>query len=125
MKQQIITGLKKKLLLVERDGVLFQTWRDIYDTRPLIGKLTDIKEEQFADFSYEMKDSSYPFERTTAKESFFSKLESLKIYFENKTKKPSVNESIGTYDLSLKLDAYYKAESEVWDINRCWLFELM
>jgi len=39
--------------------------------------------------------------------------------------KPTVRESIGTVDLSSRLDAYYEAQSKVWNRDNTYLFELL
>lgn len=112
MKQQIIPGLKKKLLLVEfpegaskieisvLGDIMFEKgssldvlWLpDDILVKKLIGNLTDIKEEQFTEYvekefdtfrDYTQEDSVGSFVVNTAKESFFSKLEADGIYFEN------------------------------------------
>lgn len=121
MKQQIITGLKKKLLLVERDGSVLQQPHFEFSDKiiNIYGKLTDIKEEKFAEFAQEMKDTSYPFEITTAKESFFSKLETDGILFKN----PLADyDGRGLVGFSKQFE---ESQSKVWDINRCWLAEII
>jgi hypothetical protein len=113
MKQQIL-NLKKKLLIVEIGGELsteFLAIMNEHGMAEILGKLTDITEEQFEKWvdSYEWEDTPdgcryayrdykdgeetddywdmYPFD--TAQESFFSYLESHGIYFESKMMEPT------------------------------------
>lgn len=178
MKQQIISGLKKKLLLVELNGSISTnnlpnksliTWHDekgfmhthLFDFNiELIGKLTDITEEQFDkwvmhtqrddyDLFWDYKTERYWYD--TAKESFFSKLEKDEICFENKVVKPNEDDfklkgrneqefrmieedrsgkkptwaSIFKRNYRDELNKWQEAQEKVWDINRCWLFEII
>ena len=141
MKQQIIE-LKKKLLLVELpEGAINVKGFDY----KLIGKLTNITEEQFEEWSgsYEWEDAPegskyaykdykygketddywdmYPFD--TAKESFFSKLEAEGIYFENKMLEPG---SAPIYTHSEKyIEDYKEACRKVWSLDNCYVFEII
>ena len=141
MKQQIIE-LKKKLLLVERDGVLSQGWIDIYNTHQIIGKLTDIKEEQFEewveivvfksdplgyrDYRFNKKNSIRCF--ATAKESFFSKVESIEIYFENKLGEYPTKYNTGLeYGMEYisKQASWEEVQENVWNLGNCYIFEIL
>lgn len=138
MKQQIIEP-KKKLLLVEEENKGFLCKVNFLDTifgkAKKVGKLTDIKEEQFKELVKENDELSLAgcgfedYDGTsicdTAKESFFSKLEKDGIAFANPIKKPSATDHSGMKNLNEKLDRYYEAEKKVFDINRCWLFEII
>ena len=124
MKQKIIEGLKKKLLLVELPEGTIDEPEYIAticmvpkDYWKLIGKLTDIKEEQFKELVKENDELS--------KESFLSKLEVEGIYFENPIQKPTATNHSGMKDLNEKLDTYYEAEKKVWSKQNCWLFEIL
>lgn len=99
MKQKIIPGLKKKLLLVEEDNEGFLCKITFYDTKfgktKKVGKLTDITEGQFSEWVFRSRIGNYKnythvhkkydkiglidalleMKLKTAKESFFSKLE--------------------------------------------------
>ena len=105
------------------------------------GKLTDIKEDQFSEWveikrisfgrisyhDYQNKDK-WLYAKSTAKESFFSKLEADGVCFSNPLEaekkaylfKGSEN-SWGPDDLK----RWQEAEEKVWDINNCWLFEII
>ena len=155
MKQQIIE-LKKKLLLVElpegAKGIEISVLGDIMyrhklgldilwqsngsEVKNLVGKLTDITEEQFAVFTpYAPEIVGYldygdngNISFNTAEESFFSKLEADGVCFSNPLEaekkaylfKGSEN-SWGPDDLK----RWQEAEEKVWDINNCWLFEII
>lgn len=157
MKQQIITGLKKKLLLVElpenasilrvTSGILtVEIQNDNLDTTDyivpeclLIGKLTAITEEQFSEWvdwmtvkygvmSYKNYYSiSNPF-KLTAKESFFSKLESLGIYFVNPLGEfPSKRNTGLPYGIEYlsKVARWEESQEKVWDKDRIWVFQII
>ena len=155
MKQQIIEGLKKKLLLVElpegATDIEISVLGDIMyrhklgldilwqsngsGVKNLVGKLTDITEEQFSEWVKECDELTFEghaFEDyngtsicDTAKESFFSKLEAEGIVFENPIKKPGATDHKGMKDLNEKLDKYYEAEKKVWNRNNTYVFEIL
>jgi hypothetical protein len=161
MKQQIL-NLKKKLLLVElpEGADRLKVFND--ESEPyisyfkghsalrfylsskclLIGKLTDIAEQQFLDFcdffthEDEMDGTKENVFRDytdktffdTAKESFFSYLESQGIYFSNPLgEKPFVS----VFDInpdSVVRKEYYKweeAEQKVWNKDLIYIFEVI
>jgi hypothetical protein len=161
MKQQIL-NLKKKLLIVElpegcllpnviKGSILYyyvEVKQDVdYCSLPEgnykeIGKLTDIKESQFAEWveaytSLENRFRNYTtpayieFLMKTAKESFFSKLQADEIYFENPLgKKPHLGMFIEqkgncVKDYDKAFNEWREAQQKVWDINRCWIFEIL
>lgn len=107
-----------------------------------IGKLTDITESQFAEWveaytSLENRFRNYTvpayieFLMKTAKESFFSKLQADEIYFENPLgKKPHLGMFIEqkgncVKDYDKAFNEWQEAQQKVWDINRCWIFEIL
>lgn len=123
------------------------------DNCEIIGKLTDITESQFAEWvdkfnngAFRNYKDEYPFYPDfdtdnfflTAKESFFSYLEKEEILFSNplgKRPKRMVAfmeadfytendlEEIREYEILLK--EWQEAESKVWDINKCYLFQIL
>ena len=144
MKQAIL-NLKKKLLLVEFPTLEI---REDVAVKSLIGKLTDIKEQQFGEWVFRSKIRTYKdyghigkkydkfglidalleMKFKTAKESFFSYLESQGIYFSNPLgKKPFVS----VFDInpdSVVRKEYYKweeAEQKVWNKNNCYVFQII
>jgi hypothetical protein len=168
MKQQIL-NLKKKLLIVELpEGtsnvqVIYgnNVWYAIYGGCPkwfdeldikiarvkaLIGKLTDIAEEQFAGFVSNkwmlttnsdnvLRYKDYmaifdPYDKSTAKESFFSYLEKEGVYFENPLNhhvlhlSDPVTESQEDKiaDVALK---WQEAEQKVWKLENTYLFQIL
>ena len=145
MKQQIISGLKKKLLLVEIDTtatpvkvhVTFNEDESIKMAAKLIGKLTDITESQFAEWvednglgcfdNYKgIVDNRYTC--LTAKESFFSKLEVDGICFSNPLGDFPTKQNTGLdYGMEYisKQASWEEAQEKVWDKERCWLFEII
>jgi hypothetical protein len=173
MKQKIITGLKKKLLLVElpegayeirfsvklKNHLIYrvgETFSDAInleeDNYNFIGKLTDIKEEEFTELVERFNNGAVrnykekiPFDPSddlanfclTAKESFFSKLEADGIYFKNQLGETPVTIEKKYYKLypggkkaaqafnEKENNAWQEAQSKVWDKNRCWLAEVM
>lgn len=165
MKQQIITGLKKKLLLVEfpnikcelagiRGSVLYyydeMMSKDDYpisvelsEVIELIGSLTGITEEQYRQWVYGyptmLIGSNVVYYKSylsgggldTAKESFFSKLESHGIQFENPLgKKPHLGMFIEqkgncVQDFDEVIKNWQEAQEKVWDKDRCWVFEVI
>lgn len=143
MKQQILKGLKKKVLIVERDAksVYLLDLKELSKTFQLdkMLKLTDAKEEQFAELveRFEGRFENYgpsvgytspgsEYNLHTAKESFFSYLEKEGIYFENK----SGEKPIPCYDVlwdpegDYALEQWQKAQEKVWDLSRTYLFEI-
>ena len=121
--------------------------RLLEDKIKLIGKLTDITESQCEQWveaytSLENRFRNYTtpayieFLMKTAKESFFSKLQADEIYFENPLgEKPVLDKGSlwGSPEqdtqafaaLNYQIDKWEEAESKVWDINRCWIFEIL
>jgi hypothetical protein len=148
MKQQIIE-LKKKLLLVELpEGYVVVSvfppkrtltmWNENgqYITEKLdfdvdeIGKLTDITESQFTELVSGVieygKQENHPI--WTAKKGFFSKLTEDKIYFKNPLGEFPTQQNTGLeYGMEYisKVQNWEEAESKLWDINRCWIFEIL
>jgi hypothetical protein len=151
MKQQIL-NLKKKLLLVEIES--FDPVKIIHEKNvsyfgqkmELIGKLTDITEEQFEKWveqytidkwrNYLMQSQYHEWLKPTAKESFFSYLEKEGIYFENLLgEKPILNEDNlwGNAEqdtqvfaaLNYQIDKWQEAEQKVWNKNNCYIFEII
>jgi hypothetical protein len=152
MKQQIL-NLKKKLLLVELPegamdieisvigDIIFKTigtkeviWlpKDRV-VKTYIGKLTDITESQFTEFVEKTnvdgfcspliyKDYIHPKVNalSTAKESFFSYLQSDGVVFENK-----LGEKPSQFSSHCREVDWQEVESKVWDISRCYLFEII
>ncbi|HEY9363868.1 MAG TPA: hypothetical protein VIQ00_11435 [Chitinophagaceae bacterium] len=155
MKQQIIE-LKKKLLLVElpegATDIEISVLGDIMyrhklgldilwqsngsEVKNLVGKLTDITEEQFAVFTpYAPEIVGYldygdngNISFNTAEESFFSKLEADGIYFENpldeEKKAYFLKGSENTWD-SADLKRWQEAQEKVWNRNNTFLFEII
>ena len=160
MKQQIIE-LKKKLLAVElpegAKDIEISVLGDIMyrhklgldilwqsngsEVKNLVGKLTDIKEEQFKGLvdkfncsgAYRDYTEKKPFDPAddlasfflTAKESFFPKLEADGIVFENPIPKPGATDHSGIKDLNEKLDKYYEAQEKVWNLDNTYVFEIL
>jgi hypothetical protein len=148
MKQAIL-NLEKKLLLVELpEGYVvvsvFPSKRTLtmwngngqYITEKLdfdvdeIGKLTDITESQFTKLVSGVieygKQENHPI--WTAKKGFFSKLTEDKIYFKNPLGEFPTKQNTGLeYGMEYisKVQRWEEAESKVWDINRCWIFEIL
>ena len=148
MKQQIIE-LKKKLLLVElpedATNLKLKYGKNLTYSRQhsivaelfdfkivLIGKLTDIKEEQFAEWvehefdtfrDYRHEDSIGSFMLNTRKESFFSALEANEVYFEANEYYFNGCNIVGSYKKHIEF--WQEAQEKVWDINRVWLFEVL
>jgi len=155
MKQQIL-NLKKKLLIVELPegasnirayngsihyDILINTEAPtnlLAKVKNLIGKLTDITEEQFKEWVESFGQNGYmnylsgsqysELLKSTAKESFFSYLEKEGIYFEN----PLGEELILNEDnlwgnaeqdtqvfaaLNYQIDKWQEAEQKVWNKN--------
>ena len=109
-----------------------------------VGKLTDITEEQFKEWVEKFNNGAVRDYREqvllfdpaddlanfclTAKESFFSYLESQQIYFENKLgKKPEVksNDYFLEYANIKKLKLWEESEQKVWVRDRCYIFEIV
>jgi hypothetical protein len=165
MKQQIIE-LKKRLLLVELPKgyvvvSVFPSKRTLtmwnengqYITEKLdfdvdeIGKLTDITDNQCEEWvesytSLENRFRNYTapayieFLMKTAKESFFSYLESRGVVFENPLGEKPVLDKESLWGnpeqdtqvfaaLNYQMDKWQEAQQKVWDINRCWGFEIL
>lgn len=149
MKQQIL-NLKKKLLIVElkSDKPVIEH-KGEFHTMQLIGKLTDITEQQFAEWVpnsfnslgngiYEYADycNNEICMLSTAKESFFSYLEKEGIYFENPHKFPLITDK-EFYDEPYSGLGFYpeiyghakkrwqEAEDKVWKLNNTYLFEII
>lgn len=145
MKQQIIE-LKKKLLLVElpegivapeksdniciiQDIICFRT-SNMKPTLRSFGKLTDITESQFTKLVSGVieygKQENHPI--WTAKKGFFSKLTEDKIYFKNPLGEFPTQQNTGLeYGMEYisKVQNWEEAESKLWGINRCWIFEIL
>jgi hypothetical protein len=149
MKQQIL-NLKKKLLIAETES--FDPVKMIHEKSvsyfgqkmQLIGKLTDITEQQFAEWVpnsfnslgngiYEYADycNNEICMLSTAKESFFSYLEKEGIYFENLLPRPAdVLEKIellpfpSPVGYQMQKD-WQEAEEKVWNKNNCYIFEII
>ena len=153
MKQQIIE-LKKKLLLVElpegivapeksdniciiQDIICFRT-SNMKPTLRSFGKLTDITESQFTELVSGVieygKQENHPI--WTAKKGFFSKLTEDKIYFENPLGEKPVLDKESLWGnpeqdtqvfaaLNYQMDKWQEAQQKVWDINICWIFEIL
>jgi hypothetical protein len=155
MKQQIL-NLKKKLLLVELPEGAITNNRYVAticqvpkDTCNLIGKLTDITEQQFADFVSMHKSSNDTWRYAnyknlsgqwfdTAKESFFSYLEANGVLFKNHLGDkpvrmvPFMGKGRYTIHQSDLLDEYHKslkrwqeAEQKVWNRGQTYLFQIL
>lgn len=156
MKQAIIE-LKKKLLLVElpegainirtnRSMIFYKVSRHLYQYSTgfkiyLVGKLTDITEEQFEQWVEWNEESQYYKDYRkegwqgdiTVYESFFSYLESNRIYFESQDTLDKPNRD--DYDFghghneaelyNKHLKSWQEAQEKVWDINNCWIFEII
>jgi hypothetical protein len=155
MKQQIL-NLKKKLLIAETES--FDPVKMIHEKSvsyfgqkmQLIGKLTDITEQQFAEWVpnsfnslgngiYEYADycNNEICMLSTAKESFFSYLESHGIYFGNPFGKiePELSEDDLWGDMAqdsqvyagilYKKDKWQEAEQKVWSKDSCYIFEII
>jgi hypothetical protein len=172
MKQQIL-NLKKKLLIVElpegatdvhindlvyKNKVSFRTNTSLHfietkenllgESPKLVGKLTDITEEQFQNWvekfynggvrdyregSFDPADDLANF-FLTAKESFFSYLEKEGIYFESKMMEPTKekwgylnskwtwDEGEFHYNNELKI---YRELHEAWKLENCYIFEII
>ena len=116
-----------------------------------IGKLTDITESQYQQWvdkfnngAYRNYKDEYPFYPDfdtdnfylTAKESFFSKLQADEIYFENPLGEKPVLDKESLWGnpeqdtqvfaaLNYQIDKWEEAESKLWGINRCWIFEIL
>jgi hypothetical protein len=95
-----------------------------------IGKLTDITESQFTKLVSGVieygKQENHPI--WTAKKGFFSKLTEDKIYFKNPLGEFPTKQNTGLeYGMEYisKVQRWEEAESKVWDINRCWIFEIL
>ena len=145
MKQKVIEGLKKKILLVDEqeDSSFIESIKKDFSLT-YIGKLTDIKEEKFGEFVDHPNSLTYH----TAKESFFSKLQVEGIYFENKYEKPNKKDfelnpnnehqramiiedkrgqkptwqSIFYKNYQDKLKKWQEAQSKVWNLGKTYLF---
>lgn len=153
MKQQIL-NLKKKLLLIEIGGELsteFLAIMNEHGMAEILGKLTDITEEQFAEWVEKFYDGAIRDYREgsfdpaddlanfclTAQESFFSYLELQGIYFGNPYgEEPFVpfyapyGMTIEEYNLELRAAEYKKgewqeAEEKVWSKDNCYIFEII
>jgi hypothetical protein len=154
MKQKIL-NLKKKLLLVEIEP--FDSAKIINEKNVsyfgqkmnLIGKLTDITEEQCIEWVpnsfnslgngiYEYADycNNEICMLPTAKESFFSYLEKEGIYFENPHKFPLITDKefydepysgLGFYPeiYGHAIKRWQEAEDKVWKLNNTYLFEII
>lgn len=145
MKQQIL-NLKKKLLIVELET--FDPVKMIHEKNvsyfgqkmQLIGKLTDITEEQFKEWvestvcyigSSEHTECYYNYHKgspfSTAKESFFSYLESQGFYFSNPLgKKPDGTPILFSQrNGALELLEWQEAEEKVWSKDNCYIFEII
>lgn len=102
-------------------------------------KLTDITESQCEQWveaytSLENKFRNYTtpayieFLMKTAKESFFSYLERQGILFSNPLGEFPTKQNTGLeYGMEYisKVQNWEEAESKVWDINKCWIFEIL
>lgn len=150
MKQAIL-NLKKKLLIVERDSesVFLLDLKEVSKNIRLgkMFKLTDVTESEFTEWvdvnnnfsfagdgiykykNYRLTGETYAsYNLVTAKESFFSYLKSQGVYFENPLDwekkaylfKGSEN-SWGHDDLK----RWQEAESKVWNLSRCYLFQII
>jgi hypothetical protein len=149
MKQKIL-NLKKKLLLVEIGGELsteFLAIMNEHGMAEILGKLTDITEEQFKEWVESFGQNGYmnylsgsqysELLKPTAKESFFSYLESHGIYFENPFGKiePELSEDDLWGDMAqdsqvyagilYKKDKWQEAEQKVWSKDSCYIFEII
>ena len=145
MKQQIL-NLKKKLLIVELDGnssindSVIQSITE-HGLMKEVGKLTDITEQQFAEWvdnndeygvvmfkNYTTKSAPYYDEQLTAKESFFSYLEANGVCFENKLGKQPYVSIFDIYPDSpaniLRTD-WQEAEQKVWNREQTCLFQIL
>jgi hypothetical protein len=147
MKQQIL-NLKKKLLIVEIGGELGDAFVELirkHGMAEIVGKLNDIKEGEFEQWvadnglgcydNYKgIVDNKYTC--LTAKESFFSYLESKGIYFENPLgEKPILNEDNlwGNAEqdtqvfaaLNYQIDKWQEAEQKVWNKNLIYIFQII
>lgn len=143
MKQKIISGLKKKLLLVElpegvtdvnhsralgNSMIVYKiNGQDAVSPIPtndwkLAGKLTDIKEEQLSGVIDELNHKgSYFF--LSRKDSLLAVLEATGIYFKNPLDATDVK--LETGDLGVDDAEWQEAESKVWDKDRTYLFEIL
>jgi hypothetical protein len=104
-----------------------------------IGKLTDITDNQCEEWvesytSLENRFRNYTapayieFLMKTAKESFFSYLERQGILFSNPLGEFPTKQNTGLeYGMEYisKVQNWEEAESKLWDINRCWIFEIL
>lgn len=139
MKQQIL-NLKKKLLLIEIGGELsteFLAIMNEHGMAEILGKLTDITEEQFAEWvecfgigrwrNYLIESQYIEYLKPTAKESFFSYLESQGVYFSNPLgKKPDGTPILFSQrNGALELLEWQEAEQKVWNKNLIYVFEII
>ena len=143
MKQQIIEGLRKKLLLVKIEHfdpvtIIHEKTVSYFGQKlNLIGKLADLTEKQFESWVDTNGITGYynyvkgAFCCETAKESFFSKPHKEGIYFENQLgKKPHLGmfiEQRGNiledYDKAFK--QWQEAQEKVWNRSNTFLFEII
>lgn len=148
MKQHKL-NLKKELLIIEfpegaRDLKVFHDIVRPYisyfvksdtarlyleEDAELIGKLTDITEDQFKEWVKDKDSLGYWDYYTgfapvdTAKESLFSKMESEGILFKNPFKKPADDDFSFYTDKNISVqEEWQESQSKVWDINRTYLF---
>jgi hypothetical protein len=162
MKQAIL-NLEKKLLLVElpEDYVVvavfppkrtLTVWNENaqYLTEDLgfdvdeVGKLSDITEIQCEEWVEWIEEPQYYIDYRkegwqgdiTAKESFFSYLESRGVVFENPLGEKPVLDKGSLWGnpeqdtqvfaaLNYQIDKWEEAESKVWNLNNCYLFEII
>jgi hypothetical protein len=143
MKQQIL-NLKKKLLLIEIGGELsteFLAIMNEHGMAEILGKLTDITEEQFREWALIGWSISFAF----AKDFFFSYLEANGIYFENPVEKPIMEEygycedrdaeghlyksywepQDGEEKWQESINEWWEAEEKVWSKDSCYIFEII
>jgi len=158
MKQQIL-NLKKKLLIVELPegasnirayngsihyDILINTEAPtnlLAKVKNLIGKLTDITEEQFKEWVESFGQNGYmnylsgsqysELLKSTAKESFFSYLEKEGIYFENLLPRPAdVLEKIELLPFPSPVGyqmqkEWQEAEQKVWNEDLIYIFQII
>ena len=109
-----------------------------------IGKLTDITEIQCEEWVEWIEEPQYYIDYRkegwqgdiTAKESFFSYLESRGVVFENPLGEKPVLDKESLWGnpeqdtqvfaaLNYQIDKWEEAESKIWNINQCYLFEIL
>ena len=143
LPEGIVAPEKSDNICIIQDIICFRT-SNMKPTLRSFGKLTDITESQCEEWVEWIEEPQYYRDYRkegwqgdiTAKESLFSYLESRGVVFENPLGEKPVLDKGSLWGnpeqdtqvfaaLNYQIDKWEEAESKIWDINRCWIFEIL